>query len=127
MTLIMLQQFKYERETWSRLLNYLEEENILYKNRIAVILKKDTDNMLIEMIEIFLNKFVLEDAIIAIFRHEISSASKKIPAIENGIIDKSSYEEIVITQNKLRSEIEIIEQQFNRLKFEFNKYMSKAS
>ena len=126
MTTKMIQQYIYERDAWYRLLDYLEEENILYKNRIAIILKSDTDSLLVETIESFLNKFILHDAIISLFRHDIAKANEKMAA---KVIDeeKENYDEIMLTQNKLRGEIEIIERQFNSLKFEFNKYLSKVS
>ncbi|OSZ77131.1 hypothetical protein CAP36_11995 [Chitinophagaceae bacterium IBVUCB2] len=127
MTIKLIQQYIYERDTWCRLLDYLEEENILYKNRIANILKSDSDSLLIEMIESFLNKFVMEDAIISILRHDIAKANIKIVAKGKDFGKDGNSTDIIITQDKLRGEIEIIEQQFNRLKFEFNKYLSKAS
>ena len=124
MTIKLIQQYIYEVDTWNRLLDYLEEENILYKNRIAVILKNDTESLLIEMIESFLNKFVLEDTIISIFRDDIAKAKIKILAKGKDVLTDRNADNIFFTQNKLRKEIEIIEQQFNGLKFEFNKYLS---
>ena len=125
MTIKLIQQYIYEVDTWNRLLDYLEEENILYKNRIAVILKNDTESLLIEMIESFLNKFVLEDTIISIFRNDITKAKIKILARGKDVEIEENADNYILSQNKLRKEIEIIEQQFNRLKFEFNKYLSE--
>ena len=124
MTIKLIQQYIYEVDTWYRLLDYHEEENILYKNRIAGILKNDTESLLIEMIESFLNKFALEDTIISIFRDDITKAKIKILAKGKDIEKEGNADNYILSQNKLRNEIEIIEQQFNRLKFEFNKYLS---
>ena len=120
----MIQQYIYEVDTWDRLLNYLEEENIQYKNRIAVIVKNDNESLFIETIESFLNKFVMEDTIISIFRDDIAKAKIKILAKGKDVLTDRNADNIFFTQNKLRKEIEIIEQQFNGLKFEFNKYLS---
>ena len=76
------------------------------------------------MIELFLNKFVLEDTIISIFRDELTKAKNKIVAKGKDAEKEDSTNNFTITQNKLRKEIEIIEQRFNGLKFEFNKYLS---
>lgn len=124
MTIKLIQQYIYEVDTWYRLLDYLEEENILYKNRIAVILKNDTESLFIEMIESFLNKFVLEDTIISIFKDDIKNAKNKILEKGKDIEKEGNTNNFILTQNKLRKEIEIIEKQFNGLKFEFNKYLS---
>ena len=124
MTINLIQQYIYEVDTWDRLLDYLEEENIQYKNRIAVIVKNDNESLFIETIESFLNKFVMEDTIISIFRDDIVKAKIKILAKGKDVVTNTNADNNFFTQNKLRKEIEIIEQQFNGLKFEFNKYLS---
>jgi len=121
----LIQQYLYESKVWDRLLDYIQEENIHYKNRISDILKNDIDGSLLEMIESFLNKFILEDSNIAIFRHYISEANSKITKKQKDPENQESIDNIMITQNKLKKEIEIIEKEFNGLKFEFNKYFSE--
>ena len=124
MTINLTQQYIYEVATWDRLLDYLEEENIQYKNRIAVIVENGNESLFIETIESFLNKFVMEDIIIAIFRDDITKAKIKILAKGKDVLTDRNADNNYFTQNKLRKEIEIIEQHFNGLKFEFNKYLS---
>lgn len=121
----LVQQYLYERKTWDRLLDYIQEENIHYKNRVVEILKNDIDRTLIDMIESFLNKFVMEESNISILRHYISEANNKITGKQKDSGQRESIDKIVITQNKLRIEIEVIEKEFNGLKFEFNKYLSE--
>lgn len=121
----LVQQYLYERKAWDRLLDYIQEENIHYKNRVVEILKNDIDRTLIDMIESFLNKFVMEESNISILRHYISEANNKITGKQKDSGQRESIDKIVITQNKLRIEIEVIEKEFNGLKFEFNKYLSE--
>ena len=121
----LVQQYLYERKTWDRLLDYMQEENIHYKNRLSDILKNDIDQSLIEMIESFLNKFILEDSDISNFRHNVSGANNVITAKQKDSEQRESIDKVVITQNKLRKDIEVIEKEFNGLKFEFNKYLSE--
>jgi hypothetical protein len=125
LTTSLVQQYLYERKTWDRLLDYMQEENIHYKNRLSDILKNDIDRTLIDMIESFLNKFVLEDSNISILRHYISEANNKITAKQKDSEQRENIDKVVITQNKLRKEIEVTEKEFNGLKFEFNKYLSE--
>lgn len=120
-----VQQYLYERKTWLRLLDYLQEENIDYKNRIADILKDDTGNNLLDLIESFLSKFIMEDFAIAILRHDVNASNKLLIEEKYNTDDKNTSADIKETQNKLRNEMQIIENRFNKLKFEFNKYLSE--
>ena len=89
------------------------------------ILKNDIDRSLMDMIESFLNKFVLEDSNIFILKRYISEANNKISVKQKDSEQRENTDEIVITQNKLRKEIEVIEKEFRGLKFEFNNYFSE--
>ncbi|MES2331107.1 MAG: hypothetical protein V4539_16000 [Bacteroidota bacterium] len=124
MSIPLIQQYIYEVETWHRLLDYLEDGNILYRHRLAVILKNDTESTLDEMIESFLNKFMLEDAIILLFRDEITKAKTQMLEMGKEVAKEGNFGDFIFTQDKLREEIKIIEQRFNRLKFELDKYLS---
>ncbi len=118
-------QYQYEIKTWKRLLDYLEEENIEYKNRISEILKNNIHNGLLETIEVFLSEFVREDQIISLCRRDIEALKGVIDKGRDGALNGKNFEEIAFNQDKLRKEIEITERRFNALKFEFNKYLSE--
>ena len=118
-------QYQYELKTWNRLLDYLEEENIEYKNRISEILKNNIHTGLLEAIEVFLSEFVGEDQIISLCRCDINALKGVIDRGRDGALNGNNFDEITLDQDKLRKEIEITERRFNALKFEFNKYLSE--
>jgi hypothetical protein len=119
----MIQQFKHETETWKRLLEFIQAENVFLKTRLAQITKADVGNQLLEQSEYFQNQFISEDELIGMLRHEVSEQGDLLTRelFEDGSIMK----EVIRHQKKLRKEIEIAEQKFNKLKFEFNNYLSE--
>lgn len=120
-----VQQYQYEIKTWNRLLDYLEEENIQYKNRISEILKNNIHTGLLETIEVFLSEFVREDQIISLCRRDIEALKGVIDKGRDGALNGNNFEEITFNQDKLRKEIEMTERRFNALKFDFSKYLSE--
>jgi hypothetical protein len=118
-----IQQFKHENETWKRLLEFIQVENVFLKTRLAKIMKEDTGNQLLEQAEYFQNQFISEDEVIALLRKEVADQEDLLTreVFEDGAIIKS----VIRGQKKLQKEIEIVEQKFNKLKFEFNNYLSE--
>jgi hypothetical protein len=119
----MIHQFQHETETWKRLLEFLQAENVFLKTRLGQITKEDLDNQLLEQSEYFQNQFIREDEMIGLMRHEVSEQDSWLAreVFEDGAIVK----EVTRRQKRLRREIEIAEQKFNKLKFEFNNYLSE--
>lgn len=118
-----IHQFQHETESWKRLLEFLQVENVFLKTRLAQITREDVDNELLEQSEYFQNQFIREDEMISVMRHDVSEQDSWLTreVFEDGAIIK----EVTRRQKKLRREIEIAEQKFNKLKFEFNNYLSE--
>ncbi len=121
----ILEQFRHENETWKRSLEFIVEENIILKNRLADILKEtnNNDEGLLERLENFQNHFLKEDEIIKFLRKEISEEDKLLT--QEIYVDGNLYKDIRMKQKKLRKGIEIVEQRFNKLKQEFNTYIGE--
>jgi hypothetical protein len=122
MTEPKIQQFVYENETWKRLLEFLQAENVFLKNRLAQIASEDIDSEMLEEAEYFQNHFVEEDEKITLLRSEVAAQGSLLSreVFENGLIIK----EVMRQQKKMRKSMEAAEQRFNRLKFEFNDFLS---
>jgi hypothetical protein len=120
---LRMQQFQYEAETWKRLLEFLQAENVFLKTRLAQITKNDIQNNLLEDAEYFQNYFIEEDDTLALLRRHVAAQDTllKRELFEDGLIIK----EVIKQQKKLRKEIEQSEQRFNKLKFEFNNFLSE--
>jgi hypothetical protein len=113
-----LEQLYHELDTWTRTLNYIQQENIHMKNRLAAIVKNGLANELLEKVEYFQNCFLNKDAVIGLLRQDIAHENK----LEQALLDK----EIIEAHNKLRKDMDLMEKEFSGLKFDFNNYLSES-
>ena len=118
-----VQQFQHEHETWKRLLEFTQSENVFLKTRLAQITKGNTSRDLLDEIEYFHNKLLMEDNTIAMLRHDVAEQENclKREVYEAG----SMIKEVRKRQKRLRKEIEIAEQKFNKLQFEFYNFFAE--
>ncbi len=123
MTAFGSHQLLYETDTWKRLLEFIQAENVFLKNRLALITKQDSSDRLLEAIEHYQNMFILEDNTIGMLRHDVSEQEKWIKKELEA--DGFPGNEAEKKHKRLRKEIEIAEQKFNNLKFEFNRFFSE--
>jgi hypothetical protein len=115
-------QFHHENKTWNRMLEFFKQENTFLKNRLSEVLDSSTDKEFLALAEHFQNRFICKDEYIDEMRHDIiEQDGLLIKSIENDIADK-----LIRRQEKLRNEMEYFEKDFNMLKNEFNKYLSKV-
>ena len=121
----LVDQFRHENDTWKRVLSFLKEENVILKNRLSEILqsKADCDNGFLEQVEYFQNNFLKEDEIFAFLRMEVSE--QDILLIADLINKGEELKQVQKKQKQLREELENAERTFNKLKFEFNNYLSQ--
>lgn len=118
MTKIVHQQ--QEIQTWLRTLDYIQQETIHLKNQLAEIIKNDVAPALLEKAEYFQNEFLKKDTVISLLRHDIVKQNKLTDT------DIDSEKRMAKRQEKLRSDMEMIEKEFSKLKFNFNTYLDKA-
>ncbi len=121
----IVNQYQIEIEGWKRIITFIKDENVHLKNLLSGVVKDlDTDDIvLLERIEYFQNKFLDEDEIIKYLRDDISEQDKAL--IKDIYEDRLSLKTLEHQQIKLRKRLEISEQKFNTLKFEFNNYLGK--
>jgi hypothetical protein len=109
-----------ERQTWLRTLDYIQQETIYLKNQLAEVIKNDIPKSLLEKAEYFQNEFLNKDAVIALLRYDIAKQNKAADT------DPENENKTAKKQDKLRSDMEMMEKEFSRLKFDFNSYLSKV-
>ena len=98
------------------------KENILFKNRLSEVVDNSTDKEFLALAEHFQNRFIIKDEYIDELRHDINEQDKKLTESTANYIDIN----LIKRQEKLRNEMEYFEKDFNKLKNEFNKYLSKV-
>jgi hypothetical protein len=122
----LVDQFRHENDTWKRVLSFLTEENVILKNRLSEILqsKEECNNEFLEQVEYFQNYFLKQDEIIGFLRMEVSEQT--VSLIEELLNNKEELKQVQKKQKQLREELENAERNFNKLKFEFNNYLSQT-
>ncbi len=118
-----LKQLQFENDTWKRLLGFMTDENIRMKNRLTEVLKDSFDHNLLEELECFQNKFVKEDELIRLMRHEVVEIDQLL-AGDNFEKDDVKMK-VDIKLNHLRNNIVDAEKQFGSLQVCFNNYLSE--
>jgi seryl-tRNA synthetase len=114
------EQFHHENKTWGRMLEFFKQENTFLKNRLSEVLDLSSDKNFLALAEQFQNKFILKDEYIDELRHDINEQIQGLCNNAESIINTR----ITKRQEKLRNEMEYFEKDFNKLKNEFNKYLS---
>jgi hypothetical protein len=112
------QQMLHELDTWQRTLNYIQQENIYLKNRLAEIIKNGMDDTLLDQVEYFQNQFLNKDAIVTLLRQDI--------ATERNLNGDLSNNKNLKKHDKLRKDMGMMESEFSKLKFDFNSYLSQS-
>jgi hypothetical protein len=112
-----------ETQMWLRSLDFIQQENIHLKNSLADILKIELSDAMLEDAEYFQNQFLNKDTVIALLRRDIAIQSQQLEQdLRTQEIGKKSLKQ----QDKLRGDMEKMEKEFSKLKFQFNNYLSAS-
>ena len=105
------------------MINCIMDENIHLKNRLTEVLKDKFNKNLLDDLEYFHNNFIREDEMIRLMRNDIVELDELLvkEIFEDGKIIKQVERKL----HKLHNDLENIQKQFGKLKFEFNNYLSE--
>lgn len=115
-------QFRHEIDTWKRYLLFIQQENNHLKNRLSQALQKDTDHEFLERAEYFQNKFITEDDTVNMLRQDIHELDSLL--VKETKDDSSAAKMLEKKLKKMEKDMDIVEKQFNKLKSDFNHYLS---
>lgn len=113
-------QFLYEADSWQRLFEYMQTENIFMKYRLAQIVKEDLGESVPEEIESFQNQFIMQDKLIDFFRNDLVKYIDQLRKKQND--DLTRHRDLLIKQRRLRKEIEIAELKFSKMRMDYNSF-----
>ena len=119
----IVEQCSHETETHIRILEHLANENIYLRKRLTAILQRSINPEFLEKAEYFHQQFILEDEAVKIMRHDVILQEEALKG-PNADAD-GQLSAIRVTQGKLRREMESIETGFNKLKFDFYRYLGE--
>ena len=115
---------KYEVEKWRRTLEFIKEENLILKNRLAEMIHLNSNKHLFSQAEDFQNYFLNNDVIIAMLKSDIL---KHEQLMSKGTEDEASYKKIQKSQQILRGDMDKLEKSFSKLDIDFNTFMDDAT
>jgi hypothetical protein len=122
---LKLKQISQETEAWKKMLGFLQQDNILQKNKLAEMLgnhhAKNED--LLEIVEEYQHQFLQQDQEFRLMWHDITGLEKL--SKENNC----EVEPIEITHKlgKLRKEIKTLGINFDKLKTGFDNFLNAIS
>lgn len=120
---LKLKQIQHEVETWQRMLLYMQDENIHLKIRLSEVLKDRFDKKMLEVVEGFQSKFIMQDDL-------MNSLKKEVAAIEESVYPKKYLSTIIKAPSEkvitaIRDNLEIAEKMFVDVRAAFNHYLSE--
>lgn len=123
-TKLKVNQFVKESDEWKRTLTFLSQENSFLKLRLSDILNgKESSADFVEAAELYQSHFIQKDEIIKLLLHDVSKMDDLLTReiYEDGMLIK----EVVFRQIHLRKQVRFVETEFNKLKLQFNNYLSE--
>jgi hypothetical protein len=116
-------QLQYETNNLKRLLDFMIDENIHFKNRISEILSDRFDTYLLEEVDNFQSRLIKEDHLIVLLRNEITEVD--ILLTKETDMDADQMKKTDARLKRLNRNMHIAEKQFGKLKSEFHRFLSK--
>jgi 2-phospho-L-lactate guanylyltransferase (CobY/MobA/RfbA family) len=117
-------QFRHESDTWKRYLQFIQQENNHLKTRLSQVLQHDTDEQFLERAEYFQSKFIAEDDTVNMLRQDIHELDNMLS--KEIIEEPNTVKELQKRLKKMNRDMEIVERQFNKLKSDFNLYLTES-
>lgn len=119
MSLPKLKQAIFETEVLKRILGFMSDENMHFKNRMSEILKNGFEKKMLNRMEVFQNRFIMEDELVGLLRNDVAEMENLIRS------EGEAIEEISRKLKKLSFNVELAESHFNKLKMDFNSFLSE--
>jgi len=117
------EEIKYENEVGKKLLQGLQQDNVLLKNKLSEILKLNIRDGILEKAENFQTSFLLADERISFLRKDNMELCRQCL---KAIGDRNAIEELSQKQKQLKKQIKQEEKEFNKLKLAFNSYIASV-
>jgi len=118
---IKLKQAIFEISSIKRAIDFIMEENIHLKNRIAEIIENGFNNKMLVKLEMFQSRFISEDQLIGLLRNEVAQIEQKIH--REAFTEYETLAELCSKLKNLQKSMEATENQFIKLKAYFNDFL----
>lgn len=113
----VIRQYRYETESWRRLLTFFQQETAYLKTRLAELVNSTPGTKLVEVAEEFQEKFISQDKAIEFLSAELRQHEALLQS--DFTRHEGLFDEAVKEQLRLRTDIQKEEQLFYGLEEEF--------
>ena len=111
-----------EVDSWKKTLAFLQQENTFQKNKLVETLKCEArDENFLEIAEQYQNQFLQQDEAFRLMWFDVAELEKFIQ--ENIARNNHNGKEAHSLQKKLKNEIKILDDHFEKLKSNFNSFL----
>ena len=120
---LLISQFRRENQSWMRTLEFLIEEDIILKAGISEVLKNmnQPGEGILKKLEHFHNRLIKQNDTVRLLRTGVTNLEKKINMDYYFETDLSNS--LTRIQKTLRKQMETVELEFLKLKYDFNDYI----
>lgn len=119
-----IRQLQHQSDAWKRSLEFLRQENVYLKNRLAEVLTASRHNAeFLEEVEQFQNQFILQDSILDLIRRDIADMDK---LLANEVYMNKETKSVFSKHKKLEVDVRKLELNFNLLSIRFNDYIREV-
>ncbi|UYQ95378.1 hypothetical protein MKQ68_09740 [Chitinophaga horti] len=112
-----------ETGIWKGIIQQFENDNIYFKTQLATVLSVGKNGMALEQLEHFQNRFLKMDGQITLLKHEVREQCKQL---EHTATMQDSPEPLsVLLQQQLGKRIDVLEQHFETLLYDFSAFLEE--
>lgn len=118
---VKLKQAIFEIRSLKRAIDFMMEENVHLKNRVAEILKNGFSKKMLVTLEVFQSRFISEDQLIGLLRNELAQIEQSLhhEAFSGG----ESFTALCDKLKQLHKSMVATENQFIKLNADFNDFL----
>ncbi len=120
-----LNSLHHQVNDWLREVEFYKQETSLLKKRLEEVAAQNSGQDVMAQVEHFQNKFIVQSEQIDILHHDLNKQSEAI-TLQVKEKPEHAHEKFLDVNDKMQQRVKIFTSGFGDLRFEFNKFLSKA-
>lgn len=118
-------QCLFENATWTRIIEFLSQENTYLKNRLSEVIDQIHDREDLALAEHYQNQFIIKDDLFDHMLHDLHEEADKWSNTQLASSEQM-IQELNSTHDHLRDQMEFIEKDVALIRKDYNTYLSKV-
>jgi hypothetical protein len=116
-----LEQVKFEKESWKRLLDYIKQEKVIAREHISQLVKDaQYDPHFLNAVENYLDDLLRLETVATLIKSDISAFEN---LLECKFMSSQELETILRNRQKLNHNVQQLEQRFKQINSSFDSYI----